>query len=272
MIYALIVIYNKSCKDSASIKDISRLAPNINLIVFDNSTQDFENEKFCDEKGYTYFSKNKNIGISKAYNYVINHFQFCSGDYLMMLDDDTHLNENYLIEAQKVIKSKNYDVCLPIVRANEKIISPYNYYMNCRTKMIKSRNEIIMSEVSGINSGMVIKTDLFNKINYNEKLFLDYVDYDFMRRVHKVEGTIYIMHSQINQEFQFFNYDKTNIESALTRFRIDMHDYEILCSETNERWFFYVHAIKFMLRQTIHYRSNKFLKSFVDFCIKEKRC
>lgn len=272
MIYALIVIYNKSCRESNSIKDIKKYAPDINLIVYDNSTNDFGNSKFCKENNYFYFTQNKNVGISKAYNFIMDHFRFNKDDYLIMLDDDTHLTLEYLEETKKLVYLHQYDVNLPIVKANQKIISPYNYYMNCRTKMIQNPSDIIISKASGINSGMVINTNLFQKIRYNENLFLDYVDYDFMRRVHKSQGTIHIMHSIINQEFQYFNYDKTNIKGALVRFKIDMHDYQILCKETNETWFFYVHAIKFMLKQTIHYRSHKFFVLFLKFCFKENKC
>lgn len=272
MIYALIVVYNKSCRNSNSITDIRQYAPDINLIVYDNSTKDFGNDKFCKENNIIYFTQNKNVGISKAYNFVINKFKFKKNDYLIMLDDDTHLTLGYLNEAKELAYSHQYDVNLPIVKANKKIISPYNYYMNCRTKMIQDPTEIVISKASGINSGMVINTNVFQKIHYNEKLFLDYVDYDFMRRVHKIQGTIHVMHSVINQEFQYFNYDKKNINGALTRFKFDMHDYKILCKETNENWFFYIHAIKFMLKQTIHYHSYSFLTLLLKFCFKEKKC
>lgn len=263
MIYALIVIYNKSCEDSNSIKDIRKFSPDIPLIVFDNSETDFENESFCRNNGYIYYSKKKNIGISKAYNYVIKNTNFDDGDYLIMLDDDTHLTLEYIRELKAKVKENSYDVILPIVYAKDKIISPYNYHMNCRSKMVKAPDELIMSKVSGINSGMIIKTNVFKKVRYNEELFLDYVDYDFMRRIHSIAGEIAIMKSRINQEFQYFEYDNSKIQGALKRFEIDMHDYRILCEETGEKWFFYVHAIKFMIKQTINYHSFKFFILFI---------
>ena len=267
MIYALIVIYNKSCKNSSSINDIQKYAPDIKLIIYDNSIKNFRNRSFCEEKGYTYFTQQKNVGISRAYNFVLNNMPFKENDYLIMLDDDTHLNHEYLDEVKKIIKMHKYDVILPIVRANNKIISPYNYHMTCRSKMVDDPASLILSKVSGINSGMVIRTSLFNKVRYNERLFLDYVDYDFMKRVHDVNGIIYIMHSQINQEFQYFNYDSSNINGALFRFKIDMHDYKELCDEVGESWFFYIHSTKFMLKQTIRYKSPKFCVELLKFWV-----
>lgn len=270
MIYALVVVYNKSCADSNSIKDIQKIAPDISVIIYDNSTKNYGNEEFCMKQKFTYFSQNTNIGISKAYNYVVDHMIFNDGDYIIMLDDDTHLTQEYLNEAINTANTKKYDVILPIVQANGKIISPYNYYMNCRSKMVEDPKELVLSKVSGINSGMVINTSLFKKVRYNEELFLDYVDYDFMRRVHSVNARITIMKSRIDQEFQFFNYDKKNMSGALFRFKIDMHDYKILCRETGESWFFYVHAFKFMLRQTKNYHTVKFIRLYMKECLRGK--
>lgn len=262
MIYALIVVYNKKCKNSSSIQDIIKYAPDINIIVYDNSKLDYGNKEFCIKNNIIYFTQNKNVGISKAYNYVIQNTSLNKNDYLVMLDDDTHLNKDYFIEMKNIVKKENFDVILPIVIANNKILSPYNFYMGCRSKMISERKNININKVSGINSGMIIKRSIFDKIKYNEKLFLDYVDYDFMRQVHNVSGRIYIMKSSIDQDFQYFNYKKTNINSALFRFEIDMHDYKVLCKETKMKHFFYIHALKFGLKQTINYKSFKFISLF----------
>jgi hypothetical protein len=135
--------------------------------------------------------------------------------------------------------------------------------------MVKDLKDLVLSKVSGINSGMVINTSLFEKVRYKEELFLDYVDYGFMRRVHGVNARIAIMNSWINQEFQFFNYDKNDMSGALFRFKVDMHDYKILCRETGESFFFYVHSAKFMLRQTQNYRTLKFVSMFIKNSMKK---
>ena len=44
MIYGLIVIYNKACKDSNSVKDFQKYNPNTPLIIYDNSTKGFHNK------------------------------------------------------------------------------------------------------------------------------------------------------------------------------------------------------------------------------------
>lgn len=264
MIYALVVLYNKSCEDSNSIRAVRKFAPEISLIIFDNSERDYGNEFFCKNHHYIYYTKNKNLGISKAYNTVIDSMEFNDNDYLIMLDDDTHLTKDYFSELKNLVTENNSDVFLPIVYARDKIISPYNYHMKCRTKMVTKIDDLDLSKVSGINSGMVIKTSVFKKIRYNEQLFLDYVDYDFMKRIHSINGKITIMSSSIEQEFQYFEYDSRNLEGALKRFKIDMHDYKILCSDADEKWFFYIHAIKFMLKQTINYRTYKFFKILIE--------
>lgn len=270
MIYALVVVYNKKCEDSNSINDLKKYAPDISMVIYDNSTKNMDNYEYCKRNDYIYFTKHKNVGLSKAYNYVIKNMNFNTNDYLIMLDDDTHLNINYVTNLKRIVKENKYDIILPVVKANNRIISPYNYYMGCRSKMITTINQIDMKKVSGINSGMVIRTGIFTKITYNENLFLDYVDYDFMRKVHKINGKVKIMKTIIKQEFQYFNYDRQNITGAKIRFKIDMHDYKILCKETKRGWFFYIHSAKFMLQQTLKYRSLAFFMLLIKFWIRGK--
>ena len=84
MIYALIVVYNKKCENSSSIQDIIKYNPDINIIVYDNSEMDYGNKEFCKKNNIIYFTQNKNVGISRAYNYVIRNTNLNKNDYLVM--------------------------------------------------------------------------------------------------------------------------------------------------------------------------------------------
>ena len=51
MIYALVVIYNKKCEESISLRRLEEYKnKNIKIIVFDNSDKDLGNENYCNKK------------------------------------------------------------------------------------------------------------------------------------------------------------------------------------------------------------------------------
>ena len=257
MIYALIVIYNKHILDSKTFKSIEKYLDKINLIVFDNSIKDFKNKEYCRKNNIKYVSLNKNIGLSKAYNYIIENIKFKDNDYIIILDDDTQLNKSYFIESFKLISKKEYDIILPIIKSNDILISPVNVSFKCRIKTVKNIKEIDLNNISAINSGMIINTKIFKKIKYNEELFLDYVDHDFMRLVRNNNYKIHIMKATIKQNYS--RYQINDINSELFRFKIFIKDYKIYCKNCNKLWFYYISIFKYRLLESIKYKSIKFL-------------
>ena len=70
MLYAILVIYNKSVLDSTTYL-FCKEHKYIQLIVCDNSTIDNENKMIVEKDGYHYISMHGNKGLSKAYNMAI---------------------------------------------------------------------------------------------------------------------------------------------------------------------------------------------------------
>ena len=52
--------------------------------------------------------------------------------------------------------------------------------------------ELELDNMSAINSGMVVRASVYKKIRYNEDLFLDCIDHEFMRMVRKYKFSLYI--------------------------------------------------------------------------------
>ena len=70
MIYVLVVAYNHEIK-------LKQLGSEFKQVVFDNSTNiDIrkKNEQYCKENGFYYETVGENIGLPKAYNYVIKKY------------------------------------------------------------------------------------------------------------------------------------------------------------------------------------------------------
>lgn len=256
MLRALIVIYNKKIDDSITynaIKDDSK----IKLIIYDNSNETYidYNKKFCKKNTIEYYTQNKNVGLSKAYNYVIRKLDVKG--YLIILDDDTKLTKEYLAEVHELTKKEEYEIILPIVKSNNKIISPASINNSGRVKVLKNIEDIDYSKITAINSGMIIKNNVYNEIKYNEELFLDYVDHDFMDNIRKSSFNIKIMDSIINQNFSFDQ--KNNIDSELHRFTIYKNDFKNYCFKNNKKIYYRVSIMIKTIKKIIKYKSLKFL-------------
>ena len=226
-------------------------------IVFDNSDSDFANKEYCDEKMYNYYTLNKNIGLSRAYNYVLKNTKFNDDDYIIILDDDTKITTDYIKEALKNIEKKEYDVILPIVKSNNLIISPSNVQFNCRVKAVNNISALDFSKITAINSGMVVKSSVYKKIKYNEKMFLDYVDHSFMKNVRKLNLRIKVLDSEIVQSFS--RNEKKSLLSELFRFKIYIKDFKIYCKSCSNLCYYYINVFIYSVKLSLKHKNLVFL-------------
>lgn len=260
-IYSLVVIYNKKCEDSLSIQAIQKYGTSTQLVVFDNSNQDFNNDKYCKEQGFLYFSTGKNIGLSKAYNYAIDHIPFEAEDYLITLDDDTELTQTYFDELIELCGQQKYDVILPIIISGNMILSPSNLVDGCRSKTISAVSELKQSDITAINSGAIIRMGLFNRVKYNERLFLDYVDHDFMKKAHKADAVFKVMDSKIDQHYS--RHEMMSLDKALKRFDVETADLKTFCQEAGKVGFYRAYMIKLVGQLTLKYKTPLFIRKMV---------
>ena len=225
-VYALLVIYQKNGEQSAACESLRR-AGNLNVLVVDNSEQDFDNEAYCRERGWQYLRMPGNSGLSKAYNAGIDRLRGVA-DYVILLDDDTTLGKAY-------IGALHYAVCispetrifLPTVRDRAGLLSP------CRVPRFgvhraSDPNNIPQDEISGINSGMAIAMSIFDDYRYDERYFLDFIDHAFLREMRSRGEPIGLLDVELTQRFS--GSDSGTRESALKRFKSYRKDCRIYYS------------------------------------------
>lgn len=243
-LYAILVVYNQCIKDSATYKFLNK-HKDINAIVCDNSTQDYKNQIVVKSDGYTYIDMNGNKGLSKAYNAALDVLQNKTG-YVILLDDDTILNEEYY----NSVLNLSCDIALPIVMDEKSILSPSKV-----NKGVVSRwdGQEILKQFTAINSGMIIRLDVFKTYRYDEHLFLDYVDHNFMWDMQ--DKDIKILDAKIKQNFS--GNDVSNVESSLFRLKIFKKDSKYFYRHNTRKYVFVV--LKRKLHLCMQYHSVRFL-------------
>lgn len=173
----VVVVYNKLIKDITVTNTLNN--EYIDFCFVDNSTNEEiknNNISFCQENNYQYINMNGNKGLSKAYNEAIdilkNNYQ-----YILLSDDDTIYNKEYIDELLIHVNENKYDLILPHVvdKVSNQILTP-TFYSNLPLKRV---NQEQATRIGGINSGSCIKLTTFNNWRYNEDLFMYFTDLDF---------------------------------------------------------------------------------------------
>ena len=260
-VYVIIVIYNMNCNDSITLNYIDKIScrDDVDVVICDNSTNDHTlNQKYCNTKNYNYINMDGNKGLSKAYNAAIKSIP--SDDaWIILFDQDTEISEDYF--AKMVLSIKKFPsvlVHVPIVVDGEGILSPTKI-SHYSIKRVKDPH-INSSQLSAINSGMLINLKVFENIGlYEEKLFLEYIDHYFIRKYKEKNGEIIVVDTKLFQNFS--ENDHTNIESDLKRFSIYLSDFKIFCNTSfYGKLFYYAKVLYRGLKLSLIYKDLSFIK------------
>lgn len=253
-IFAIMVIYNKCLNDSAAYRCLKR--QDIKLIVCDNSTSDNGNERIAGENFTEYISMGGNKGLSRAYNraldYVFSRFKPEKGDYVCFFDDDTEVPDEYF---ERLLHCDG-KIMLPVVHDRLGIMSPV-FMPKGTAKRFSSREEIFHADcrlISGINSAMAVRAEIFHDYRYNEEMFLDYIDHKFIMDMRERKTYPEIFDMDIQQSFSAAEDSK---EAAVKRFRMQKKDLKIFYK--NRLLLYCMVVFKKHLKLVIQYRDIKML-------------
>jgi rhamnosyltransferase len=264
LILFLIVLYNETYNNSDTVKSIKEYLNNssetkneVKFVVFDNSDKEqyYElNQKQVSDNNWEYISLKQNIGLSKAYNYVISRYEF---NWICLLDQDSRLSINFIPETIKSV-SLNSRVLLhvPKVYADNKVISP------AILKKLKVKSsidyEIPIEKMTAINSGMVINKKVFSNIGlYNERIFLDLVDHNFIMNFRSNFSSYILMENSIKQDFSEVTNSK---ESSFARLKIYKKDLKEYCKKFKFGYLYYLSFLLYkIVKQNIKHKTLIFV-------------
>lgn len=212
---AIIVVYNTAVSESITYKSIGNTE--VNIIICDNSTKDFGNETFCkNKKNITYINMGGNVGLPKAYNKALENIKV-ENSIVCMFDDDTDIPEGYF---EKIIQMadchKDCDIFVPMVYDEIGLLSPCimkGNYMHRADSLSE-----IGENIGAINSAMAVRSSVYKDYNYDENMFLDFVDFAFVREMRKRNKKFFVIEDLIIH--QTFSANVDSRENAEIRFGI----------------------------------------------------
>ncbi len=229
-LYALLVIYNRSCEDSPSCEGLRRDL-SARAVIVDNSTEPNDNARYCARRGFGYVSMGGNRGLAAAYNRGIAWIKrHTNATHVVLLDDDTTLPEGFL-EGTATFAAAHEDtqVILPLVDDEKGLLSP------CRiegwlTSRVTDVHELTPDTLTAINSGMTVALTVFDDYEYDEGYFLDYIDHAFVRDLRARGVTFGITKQRLTQRFA--GNARGDRRAAKRRLAIFKQDFRRFCGRT----------------------------------------
>jgi len=255
----IVVLYNTKCEDSLGVNTlIEPKLHNLKIVICDNSEKvDIKenNKRFCNKLEIEYIDMKGNLGLSKAYNKALTRINHDS--WFVIFDQDTIVNPNYFHELNKSIANyPNTYIHVPIVKSRGIRISP-SVMRGYSVKSLAINNYGLYSNVTAINTG---KSCVFEKIgNYNEEIFMDYLDHYFIREYNKNFKNIAIFNCELAQEFS--DHDHSDICKDLERFIIYKKDFYHFCNDSVYGYIFYLFKITYRaIKLSIYHKNIVFIR------------
>jgi GT2 family glycosyltransferase len=253
---------------SNSIKDVGC---EISVFVYDNSLKAIKEHANTTESFFVkYCHDPANSGVSKAYNSGYQYAKELGFEWLILLDQDTALKDDSI--AQYVASIKSHPEILihaPVLKSSHTIISPSKY---------KYRRGFAIGDISPgihplgcivpLNSGMCISINVFEKIGiYNEKIRLDFSDFDFIRRVSVKVKRFALM--PVVYEHALSSNDET-CKSAITRYKFYCNGARHSIITNSDVFILAAAALMRGIKLTLKFKKPAFLSIFYNQYILRK--
>lgn len=247
MLNVLVVIHNRTAKESpACLSLLLQKDPDARILLYDNSEGDYGLRESCKRYGWTYLGGQGNLGLPRAYNAALDLLRQ-EGDqgHLCLLDDDTDLPDDFITSVTSETAKDPDKLLFPILRQGEKILSPWTEEKTPR--FFGTEEECLQAEGSGLlafNSGMLIPLKAVRDYRYDERLFLDCVDYSFLRDMKRRGVTGKAIPVICRQHFS--GAERPPAAAAMARFSIYTRDMRIFWEEDPAR------GEKILLKRALH--------------------
>lgn len=262
MLYIATVLYNKRICDIASLETVLSFIEtvgndNAQLIIVDNSDKieiNADDEKDMIHKNIVYIRNGGNLGLSKAYNkafqYSLKRSIVPENEYILFIDDDTPLSYEYFNSIYSEVndlkrKEDGVNVITGIISSGGKAMSPTKGFRF----MFRDKDYItepgVYDDISCISSGMAVRLSALKEIcGFEERLFLDMIDYTMLFRLSKI-GICKVLVIDNRAVQNFSGRDEKDKKALLRRFEIYKKDFTTYCKITGKGTIYrFLHLLK----------------------------
>lgn len=210
----VIILYRRALDETATFKSLIERFPDVQLFVYDNSPCSQQVNRCCTK----YVHDPQNHGLSVAYNTAAKFAREEGFEWIVLLDQDTNfLNISIDDYKDAIANHSEIKMFAPKVRCGNKYMSPVKVWQHMAVLQESVPSGIIpLRKYTPINSGLCVNVDAMMECGgYNEAVFLDYSDHEFIRRFRKFYSNAFIIDKEIHQNFSVVSDDR---ESTINRY------------------------------------------------------
>ncbi len=242
-ILAVAVLYRRSIGESESVSSLLRilrarpsLANSFSLIIYDNSPAPQELPAQLPLKA-EYVHDGSNGGLAPAYNYALQHAAANGTPWLLLLDQDTTLTEEYveeLIERMTSLDSSpQIGAIVPKLTARDTVYSPESSFLYQMRKQARSLKHPVDMGAVGVqerpmtayNSGSLVRVAALREVGgFPADFWLDYLDHAVFEELAQRDFQMFVMQASLVQQLSHMDINEVphwrqrNVLTAQTRY------------------------------------------------------
>lgn len=251
----VVVIYRCRWQDTRSIQSLLTDYSGT-IYIGDNSPADFEVDTQSLPEQLVYQRATDNPGLSHHYNTAARYAATHGYTHLLLLDQDTlfppHALEQYLQISESTI------VAAPSLTTHTGAFSPATIDTWSIKAAYLTAGEHSLFDYAPVNSGLCVRVEDFLAVGgYNEKVALDFADFQFIRRIR--QRTTHFTLLPLTAQQDFSNH-QTRTEVLLPRYRLYLKsarhcEFDI----TKAKWQHHYQVLRHTLALSLRTRSLRFL-------------
>lgn len=201
-ILAVIVLYKESLYSSRTYLSLLRSNPDLSIFIYDNSPTPMHNQS--EFSSYIYVHDPLNRGVSYAYNRGAEYAQINNFDWILLLDQDTKFPDQLISSYREFINRYPTINLFSLVLA----LQDGSYFSPILEKKTRLNGLFIepgvykLKDFRLVNSGLLVNVGAFWKSGgYNEAAYLDFSDFQFIKRFRKNYNSFCIVPGVAIQDF-----------------------------------------------------------------------
>lgn len=219
-ILAILVVYNRKGDESKTLNSLLEnytrnpaAFRNFKLIIYDNSPVE---QKIClaIPFEYEYVHDCNNKGLAAAYNYALTKAIAACHSWLLLLDQDSSLPEDFIDNLSgdlfRLKRDNTVAAVVPKARYKNVFFSPSRDLFGAILRPIDTRHKGVCAfKVFAIGSASAIRVSFLQSIGgFNEIYWLDGLDRWLFNAINNMGAKVYVTDSIIDHELSIMNYDK----------------------------------------------------------------
>jgi GT2 family glycosyltransferase len=202
-LFAVVVIYKLKPSDSQTLKTLLRSAASmasseleLKILLWDNTPGGQASGDISKE--ILYVSAPDNPGLARAYNHALELAHDAGFDWLLTLDQDSDLPENFLARmvghSCSLNSTTDIGAIVPQVTGDGRNLSPFQFAFGAMPRWFDYGFEgIAQGATYALNSAALVRVDALRQIGGYDPMFpLDVSDINLFHRLHHAGKKVYV--------------------------------------------------------------------------------